>query len=333
MAIVKYGQWVVDVDLERTKRFYADMKINGSSRVYRNFAKYCESLDESERAFFDSLAINPLACDVEAVGCFKKMLPCSGHYYVFGKYISAPTEVVATVDELIESDFSLEIPDPAINAGIFRFDFQNPANEFCDIPDDMPEGCICINFFCDEMPWLLAEKCRYNNIAPVRFWEFRRKLKYMVADRKCRREDLKRTEHEAETRFLNAGIHFEKMNKNEVRNYKREWLKAFAPHGVSKKELSKVCLAGGCFLWHLFSYKFVEACNGEHAQELFDNQNKSSAVLIDNVNNLGYRVTDISALTSAFFEDWIDVTVTSADFSWTFSKTHEATIGPYYYKK
>ena len=27
-----------------------------------------------------------------------------------------------------------------------------------DIPDGMPENCICVRFYCDEMAWLLPEK-------------------------------------------------------------------------------------------------------------------------------------------------------------------------------
>lgn len=132
-----------------------------------------------------------------------------------------------------------------------------------------------------------------------------------------------------ETRFWDSDIYFEKID---VSRYKREWLKAFAPDDVKEKELIKVCLDEGCFLWHLFSYEYIKAYEGEQAQSLFDEQAKEFAVLIDNIEDVCYRITNLSVLTSVFLEDWTDVTVTAEDFSWTYSKTHEL-MGPYFYRR
>lgn len=143
----------------------------------------------------------------------------------------------------------------------------------------------------------------------------------------ARQDELER--EITETRFFDSDIYFEKID---VFEYKREWLMAFAPSDIKEKELVKACLDEGCFLWHLFSYEYVSAYEGEHAQSLFDRQFKESAVLIDNIEDVCYRITNLSVLNSVFLEDWIDVTVTAEDFSWTYSKTHEL-IGPYFYRK
>lgn len=334
MSIVKYGEWEIDVDAEKTKQYYYSLEVAKDSQTYRNFAKYCESLTDGEREFFDSFAINPLLCDIYSPGTFKKYLPCGGHYYVYGKYISTPREILWTVEQLAENNFVDDLPDPRITVGAFQFDFQNPENEFHDIPDDMPEGCICINFWCEEMLWLLDEKCELQSIEPPKFWQIGRKIKEWKASREAQKEYRISMEEDVISSFSKAGITFEEMDEKEVHDYKKRWLSEYAPQNAEMSELTALCVGSRkftSFLWHLFSYEYVQACSEDQAATLFDKQPKDSAVIIENTESLGYRISNLSGLNSEFLSEWTDVTVTATDFSWTYSKTHEAMIGPYYY--
>lgn len=38
-------------------------------------------------------------------------------------------------------------------------------------------------------------------------------------------------------------------------------------------------------------------------------------------------------LTAELLEQFVDVTITASDFTWTYAKTHESMCGPYFYKK
>ena len=337
MSIVKYGEWEIDVDIEKTKQFYKTLKFDNKSQAYRNFSKYCDNLTDEEKEFFNNFAIDPLKCNVEEVGMSKKHMPCGGHYYVFGKYISSPKEILLTVEELVENDFVDDRPDTSINAGIFEFDFQNPENEFSDIPDDIPDGCICINFWCEEMPWLLDEKCELESIYPPKIWEIRRIFKSWKENRQLHREYMNNLKHDIVCSFKNSDICFEEMSKKEVREYKKQWLSVYAPKDANMRKLNNLCVNSlhkyKSFLWHLLSFEFVKAFTEKQAQILFDKKFKDNAVIIFNADDLGYRIHNLSNLNSDFLNGWCDVTVTAYDFSWTYSKTHEEYIGPYYYER
>lgn len=99
------------------------------------------------KKFFASFGINPLCCKISSSGVSKKNeFPCAGHYFVCGEYLEYPKENIITVNELADNDFIDERPNQTINIGIFKFIFQHPEYVFKNIPEDMPEGFICIDF-------------------------------------------------------------------------------------------------------------------------------------------------------------------------------------------
>ncbi|MBQ8403308.1 MAG: DUF4275 family protein, partial [Clostridia bacterium] len=56
-------------------------------------------------------------------------------------------------------------------------------------------------------------------------------------------------------------------------------------------------------------------------------------VLIDDWNAKCYVLCNTKKLTSVVVEKFTDVTITPANFAWTYSKTHEEDMcGPYYYE-
>ena len=173
MNVVKYGKWEISVDLEKTKEYYQNYVIN-NNQANRNFAKCCELLTEEEKSFFESFAILPQCCEIEHIGVNKKKeFPCGGYYL---KY---PEEELISVEELAENDFKDDREDPRISIGRFEFDFQCEEHIIKNIPENMPNGFICVRFWCENMRWLLDEKPDADMIMyePPKFWEIGKMLK------------------------------------------------------------------------------------------------------------------------------------------------------------
>ena len=151
MNTVKYGKWEIAVDIDKTREYYKSYVLN-ESQANRSFAEYCKVMSVEERAFFDSREITPECCEIEHVGVNKKNeFPCGGYYLICGRYMSYPKEELLTVDDLIEKDFEDDREDPRVDIGLFQFDFQCEDYEFKEIPEDMPDGFICVRFWCENM--------------------------------------------------------------------------------------------------------------------------------------------------------------------------------------
>ena len=58
MKTVKYGDWKIAVDIEKTKEFYSNYVIN-DTQANRNFAEYCKNLLRKRRAFSILLELQP----------------------------------------------------------------------------------------------------------------------------------------------------------------------------------------------------------------------------------------------------------------------------------
>lgn len=335
---VEYGKWKIAVDIEGTQAYYRQYKIE-ETQAHRNFAKYCETMPEEERKFFEGFGINPLCCEIESIGASKKgEFPCGGYYLICGKYIDFPKEQLISLEEAEENGFDFDRDDTRIDIGIFQFDFQNPLDEiFCDEPEDMPEGFICVRFWCEEMRWLLDEPCEEMMYEPPKFWQIGRILKERSAERKEDKANRLAIIKLAKETLASQRLNFTEMTDREVKEYKKEWLKAFAPDGSDMRKINKICLPTrryGAYLWHIFSYEILASETPEKARQAFDAEKKDKCVLLFNIDDIGFRIENAGKLNSAFLEDYEDITVTAADFSWTYSKTHEEeTCGPYFYKK
>ena len=102
---------------------------------------------------------------------------------------------------------------------------------------------------------------------------------------------------------------------------------------MNLKKVKKICYGSSAYLWHLFSFELVEFIEKEEAQEKFNKVNKDVVLLFDNIENVAYELKDVTILTAKFLEEWTDVTIVDSEFSWTYSKTHEYALGPYYYER
>ena len=336
MNTVKYGKWEIAVDIDKTREYYKSYVLN-ESQANRNFAEYCKVMSVEERAFFDSLGITPECCEIEHVCVNKKNeFPCGGYYLICGRYLSYPKEELLTVDDLIEIDFEDDREDPRVDIGLFQFDFQCEDYEFKEIPEDMPEGFICVRFWCENMRWHLDEKPEPDMIMyePARFWQFWRIIKQGIADKKQRRAYSDGRRSEFISIFERLGIEYTELGAKQIRKFKRDWINALSPDGANRREIEKLCLSNRkytTFLWHIFSYEFVSSKT--NPKEHYNGANKVRCIIISNVDPIGFAVTNAEKLTADVLDDFIDVTVSAHDFSWTYCKTHECVCGPYYYEK
>ena len=336
MNTVQYGDWKIAVDIERTKEYYNIYKTN-DNQANRNFAEYCQNLTTEEKAFFDVFGIDPTCCEIEHIGADKKgNFPCGGYYLVCGKYLEYPPEELITIDELAENDFIDERPDPRIDIGIFQFDFQCEDYEFKDIPEDIPEDFICIRFWCEDMKWLLPEKPEEMMYEPPRFWEIHKIIKERIDNKKQQALDLEETKSEFLCFFENLNVKAKLLDKKEIKEYKKAWVNKFAPADANIKKIKKLCLDSRKytpFLWHIFSFEFLNCETNENAKTMFNQENKKSCVIVSNVDDIACRLKNAENITAELLDQFVDVTITASDFSWTYAKTHEGMCGPYFYKK
>ncbi len=332
METVQYGEYTIAVDIEKTAEYYRNYPVP-QTQANRNFAKYCETLSADERAFFNAFAIDPVCCEIEHIGVSKKgSFPCGGFFLVCGEYLKFPPENLIAVDELVANDFVDDRPDPRINIGLFEFDFQCAGYEINDIPEDIPEGFICIRFWCENMKWLLDEEPEERMYEPPRFWEIHRILKEKRERLKQEKADLEDVNREFCSTFDRLHIPFRALDKQEIRKYRKAWIRFYTPPEISWRQIQKLCLPSR-YLWHLFSFEILPSKEKDEAEKAYSLTEKGSCVLLDNINCLAYRLESGDAVTPDVLKLFIDVTVTAEDYSWTYSKTHEEQCGPYFYKR
>ena len=336
MKVVRYGDWEIAVDVDRTKQYYKNYNtINNQAN--RNFAKYLKDLTPEEKDFFNSLEIDPSCCEIEHIGLNNKGdFPCGGYFLVCGEYLKTPPENILTFEELVKNNFVDNRPDTSIYIGIFKFNFQCQDYIFKNIPENMPDGFICIQFWCEEMKWLLNEKPEKAQNNPHSAWDIHKNIKEKI-DIKQEQSDWVLEEKLEFSRF------FEKLNINatllsnkELEEYKKEWVDRLSPKDANIRKIRKLCVKNKrytTYLWHLFSFNFLNCEIGDNANTLFDKTQKGSCVIVSNIDDLAYKLENAESLTVESLEQFIDVTITADDFSWTYSKTHESMCGPYFYKQ
>ncbi len=185
---VQYGEWKIKADILKTRSYYSTFA-KGTDRFSRNFQKYCNKLSKEERAFFDFFGIDPTCAYVQSLGMSHKgTVPTSGYYYIFGEYAGAPYQPAISVETLMKQGFGTR-KDNSLKIGSFCFEFQFPTDPHSDIPHNIPENCICLRFFCEDVEWLLSEKCekRYKQVS--RFERFFAKISAKMAFPKSKKDE------------------------------------------------------------------------------------------------------------------------------------------------
>ena len=128
-----------------------------------------------------------------------------------------------------------------------------------------------------------------------------------------------------------------------IKEVRDRWLDTFAA-GVSEEDLGKHVLAGGNYLWHIFSWKLVPCLEGDEARkalaELPDtgcyrfykeyppqDQPRIKELSMAEALELAGRSEDSYERFNG--ADWYLV---DRDFTWTYVHTHEEACGPYFCK-
>ena len=95
------------------------------------------------------------------------------------------------------------------------------------------------------------------------------------------------------------------------------------------------------FNWHIFSFGLVQAVNGNSAEEVFKLQRKDRLILFFEHLSDTYLLENAARLTSSALNSLecnegfscADVYVFHPADRWTYVRTHEKSLGPYYYVK
>ena len=113
------------------------------------------------------------------------------------------------------------------------------------------------------------------------------------------------------------------------------WLKNFASD-VPEKDINRYVIDFGNLIWHVFSWNLIDKKRylvGDAAKKAYDELNKDGAFYIEWFED--NKTKDItSALNfSKALDDFVEIYVVGKDFEWSYIKTHECSLGPYFIMK
>jgi tRNA (guanine-N7-)-methyltransferase len=114
----------------------------------------------------------------------------------------------------------------------------------------------------------------------------------------------------------------------------KRFLAAFGA-GVSPADLKAHVLTSGNFLWHIFSWGYVDCLEGEAARQAFQALDFKRAWLFrGGYSQKGFPrvwgLACIGKLNAVALDAMDDVYVLAGDFSWVYVHTHEEVLGPYF---
>lgn len=134
-------------------------------------------------------------------------------------------------------------------------------------------------------------------------------------------------------RLVATMVPWEEPFPSTIKEVRERWLDTFAAD-ASEEDLGKHVLAGGCYLWHIFSYKLAPCLSGEEAR-------KALAELPDAECYRFYkeyppqdqpRIKAIPMAEASSLPENLDWYLVDKDFTWTYVHTHESDCGPYFAK-
>ena len=122
------------------------------------------------------------------------------------------------------------------------------------------------------------------------------------------------------------------MTKKE---FYEKWIQTFASN-IPKSDLKKHVVSTGNLIWHIFSWDLLDSqtyFEGEKAKKAYNDIDKRGAIYIewfkdDHTKDIHWGLNSSDAL-----DEFVEVYVVAKDFSWTYIKTHESSLGPYFIKK
>ena len=119
------------------------------------------------------------------------------------------------------------------------------------------------------------------------------------------------------------------MSETELMN---KWLSVFGK-GVEKEILEEHVTSYGNLLWHLFTWGEVTCLQGDEARKAFDELQYDTAIrFYDGYAGHIEKVSVIDKISAKKVDKdkKSDVYIVAKDFSWTYVRTHETGLGPYF---
>ena len=336
MKKVTLGDWEFEVDTQATKAYYESFQVaDESTQCYRNYAAYCWQMSEEEQQFFQALCIDPRCCNVrDAIGLTKeKTYPASGEYYFVGRCIKKAPEILMTIEELVAKNYVDDRPDPTLYIGHYHFTFLTPDSLFGELPEDAPDGFLGVEFFAEEVPWLLRERAKHKEFVPPKPWQIirrcKRRIHWMREDRRRKNELISKLIQ----LFQAHDIPYTRLPKKQVESYMNQWFEAVMPPD-KQEEARAHCFPTkeyNAYLWHAFSFDDVDCKEDEEAQTAFQQVERGGAVLLMNYDKLAFALAHTAGITAQELDGFYDVLLTEKDFRWCYVHTHEEYCGPYFY--
>ena len=118
-----------------------------------------------------------------------------------------------------------------------------------------------------------------------------------------------------------------------IKDLRERWLDTFAAD-VSEENLGKYVLAGGSYLWNIFSEKLVPCLEGDAARKALEELSDETCYRFykeyppqDQPRIKAIPMSEVSSLS-----DDLDWYLVDKDFTWTYVHTHEKDCGPYFCK-
>jgi hypothetical protein len=116
-----------------------------------------------------------------------------------------------------------------------------------------------------------------------------------------------------------------------IESFFKVWYKTFA-HNVSKDIMDEHVLAEGNLPWHIFTWGEVDAIEGLEAINHLNNIDVNGVITFSGFPDDFSKIKMVKSQRklNELLQNIDDVYITALDFSWTFVKTHEDNIGPYF---
>lgn len=127
-------------------------------------------------------------------------------------------------------------------------------------------------------------------------------------------------------------------------DFNQKWLKAFG-NRLTAEQIEKAAIGQeNGFLWHAFSYGFLDCLTGDDARNAYDKIDKVGAQLAfyapDTESKTKYSVGTQTPITEDYVtasqidvSEEVEIYVTGKNYEWCYIRTHEDAFGPYFCRK
>ena len=138
------------------------------------------------------------------------------------------------------------------------------------------------------------------------------------------------------------GVEIDKLSSHEEEAYVHEWFNRVVPEDKQQAAMELNCFGENKpfgdstifmwgYLWHVFSFGLLDSVKEEDAKRELNSILKEEAIMLDYLNRDAYRLKGISIVSADVFDSGEDILLTCNNYKWTYAKTHEPDLGPYFH--